>query len=99
MTIGSVAARGANAARRRAENQLGRETRAPGPGRPAFWRVRYTHESMPLDVLAEILSNTPLAPDYNVVTFRAPQIAEAAAPGQFVMVRCAQGLDPVLRRP
>lgn len=54
---------------------------------------------MPVDVLAEILSNTRLAPDYNVVTFRAPQIAEVAAPGQFVMVRCAQGLDPMLRRP
>ena len=54
---------------------------------------------MPVDALAEILSNTRLAPDYNVVTFRAPQIAALAAPGQFVMVRCAQGLDPVLRRP
>lgn len=54
---------------------------------------------MPVDVLAEILSNTRLAPDYNVVTFRAPAIAEQAAPGQFVMVRCAQGLDPILRRP
>ncbi|MEO8482542.1 MAG: dihydroorotate dehydrogenase electron transfer subunit [Acidobacteriota bacterium] len=54
---------------------------------------------MPVDVLAEILSNTRLAPDYNVVTFRAPQIADMAAPGQFVMVRCAQGLDPMLRRP
>jgi len=54
---------------------------------------------MPVDVLAEILSNTRLAPDYNVITFRAPQIAEVAAPGQFVMVRCTQGLDPMLRRP
>lgn len=54
---------------------------------------------MPVDVLAEILSNTRLAPDYNVVTFRAPRIAEVAEPGQFVMVRCAQGLDPLLRRP
>jgi dihydroorotate dehydrogenase electron transfer subunit len=54
---------------------------------------------MPVDVLSEILSNTRLAPDYNVVTFRAPQIAALAEPGQFVMVRCAQGLDPVLRRP
>jgi len=54
---------------------------------------------MPLDILAEILSNRLLAPDYNVVTFSAPQIAEQAAPGQFVMVRCADGLDPILRRP
>lgn len=54
---------------------------------------------MPVDVSAEVLSNTRLAPDYNVVTLRAPEIAEVASPGQFVMVKCAAGLDPLLRRP
>jgi dihydroorotate dehydrogenase electron transfer subunit len=54
---------------------------------------------MPVDVSAEILSNTWLAPDYNVVAFRAPEIAEQAKPGQFVMVKCSDGLDPLLRRP
>jgi len=29
----------------------------------------------------------------------APAIAEAAKPGQFVMVRCGEGHDPLLRRP
>lgn len=54
---------------------------------------------MPVDVLAEVLSNTQLAPDYNVVTLAAPRVAEIASPGQFVMIRTADGLDPLLRRP
>jgi dihydroorotate dehydrogenase electron transfer subunit len=45
------------------------------------------------------VSNAPLAPDYNVVTLKAPAIAERAAPGQFVMIRTSAGLDPLLRRP
>jgi len=55
--------------------------------------------AMPVDVVAEIIANTRLAPDYNVVTFAAPEIADAARPGQFVMVRTSTGLDPLLRRP
>jgi dihydroorotate dehydrogenase electron transfer subunit len=54
---------------------------------------------MPVDVLAEVLANRQLAPDYNVVELAAPAIAEQAAPGQFVMIRTAAGLDPLLRRP
>lgn len=54
---------------------------------------------MPVDILAEVVSNTRLAPDYNVVALAAPGIAEQAAPGQFVMVKAATGLDPLLRRP
>ncbi len=54
---------------------------------------------MPVDVLAEVTSNLLLAPDYNVVSFAAPAIAECARPGQFVMVKAAAGLDPLLRRP
>jgi dihydroorotate dehydrogenase electron transfer subunit len=54
---------------------------------------------MPLDVLAEVTANIRLAPDYNVVAFAAPEIARAARPGQFVMVKTADGLDPLLRRP
>ena len=61
--------------------------------------VAYTVRLMPVDVLAEVMSNTPLAPDYNVITVAAPAIAERAAPGQFVMIRTAAGLDPLLRRP
>jgi dihydroorotate dehydrogenase electron transfer subunit len=54
---------------------------------------------MPLDVLAEVLWNQPLSADYNVIALAAPQIAERTAPGQFVMVRTRDALDPLLRRP
>jgi dihydroorotate dehydrogenase electron transfer subunit len=52
-----------------------------------------------VDVVAEILSNHPLSRDYNVVGFRAPELARRARPGQFVMVKPSNGLDPMLRRP
>jgi len=54
---------------------------------------------MALDVLAEVLGNTRLSPDYNVVALAAPDIARRAAPGQFVMLKTSPGLDPLLRRP
>ena len=54
---------------------------------------------MLFDTDAEVLSNSRLSPDYNVIRLDAPQIAEAALPGQFVMVRPQRGLDPLLRRP
>src|SRR5262245_30216129 len=54
---------------------------------------------MPFDVAAEVLSNTHLSSDYNVVSLAAPEIAEHAAPGQFVMVKAAERLEPLLRRP
>ena len=54
---------------------------------------------MPIDVVAEVISNARLSPDYNVVALAAPAIAQAALPGQFVMVKPAVGLDPLLRRP
>jgi len=54
---------------------------------------------MPVDVMAEVLANRPLSPAYNVLTLAAPAIAAAALPGQFVMIKPAAGLDPLLRRP
>ena len=54
---------------------------------------------MILDVAATVLANTRLSADYNVIALAAPQIAESAAPGQFVMVKPQAGLDPMLRRP
>jgi dihydroorotate dehydrogenase electron transfer subunit len=54
---------------------------------------------MPSDVAAEVIANTPLSADYNVLALAAPAIAAAAAPGQFVMVKVATGHDPLLRRP
>jgi dihydroorotate dehydrogenase electron transfer subunit len=52
-----------------------------------------------VDVLAEILTNRALSRDYNVLGFAAPEIAQRARPGQFVMVRPTAGNDPLLRRP
>jgi dihydroorotate dehydrogenase electron transfer subunit len=54
---------------------------------------------MPADIHAEVVSNVALSPDYNVLALAAPAIAEAAAPGQFVMVKAAPRHDPLLRRP
>jgi dihydroorotate dehydrogenase electron transfer subunit len=54
---------------------------------------------MPVEVAAEVIANTPLSDDYNVLALAAPAIGAAAAPGQFVMVKAAPGHDPLLRRP
>ena len=54
---------------------------------------------MPLDVVAEVISNTRLSPHSHVIALAAPSIAAAAQPGQFVMVRPATGFAPLLRRP
>ena len=54
---------------------------------------------MPFDVAAEVIANTRLSSDYNVIELAAPDVARAAAPGQFVMVKPQPGLDPLLRRP
>src|SRR6185436_1836250 len=55
--------------------------------------------AMPVDVAAEVIANRPLSSDYNVLTLAAPTIGAAAAPGQFVMLKAAPGVDPLLRRP
>jgi len=55
--------------------------------------------SAPVDVHAEVLANTRLSPDYNVLVLAAPAIASAAQAGQFVMIRTTSGTDPLLRRP
>jgi dihydroorotate dehydrogenase electron transfer subunit len=46
-----------------------------------------------------ILGRDRLAPDVFRLTLQAPKIAAEAQPGQFVMVRVIDGLDPLLRRP
>lgn len=50
-------------------------------------------------VQAEIVHQEALGPQIFRMTLRAPEIAAAARPGQFVMVRVAEGHDPLLRRP
>ena len=54
---------------------------------------------VPLDVVAEVISNVHLSSDYNVLALAAPEIAERALPGQFVMVKAGDRLEPLLRRP
>jgi dihydroorotate dehydrogenase electron transfer subunit len=59
---------------------------------------RYT-AAMPTDVVATVMANHRLSPDYNVLSLAAPEVAAAASPGQFVMIRAGRGHDPLLRRP
>jgi dihydroorotate dehydrogenase electron transfer subunit len=54
---------------------------------------------MPFDVDALVRANQQLTADYNVLALGAPAIAEQVEPGQFVMIRTADGQDPLLRRP
>jgi dihydroorotate dehydrogenase electron transfer subunit len=54
---------------------------------------------MPVDADAEVLSSTRLSDDYCVIAFRAPALAAALRPGQFVMIRTSPGGTPLLRRP
>jgi dihydroorotate dehydrogenase electron transfer subunit len=54
---------------------------------------------MPSDISAEVIANTRLSDDYNVLALSAPAIAAIAAPGQFVMVKASTSHDPLLRRP
>jgi dihydroorotate dehydrogenase electron transfer subunit len=54
---------------------------------------------MLFDVAAEVTANTRLSAQDNVIALAAPEIARAAAPGQFVMVKPASACDPLLRRP
>jgi dihydroorotate dehydrogenase electron transfer subunit len=54
---------------------------------------------MPIDIDAAVISNTRLSHDYSVLALAAPEIASLAEPGQFVMIKPAAGLDPLLRRP
>jgi len=54
---------------------------------------------MPSDLDAAVISNARLSDDYCIVSLEAPEIAALAQPGQFVMVKPARGMDPLLRRP
>jgi len=54
---------------------------------------------MPSDIDAAVISNTRLSDDYCVIALDAPEIAATAQPGQFVMIKTARGMDPLLRRP
>ncbi len=38
-------------------------------------------------------------PDVHLMGVKSPEIASLVQPGQFIMIRCGEGLDPLLRRP
>lgn len=48
---------------------------------------------------AEIVRREMVAEDICLITMKAPDIAGASRPGQFIMVRTVDGMDPLLRRP
>jgi dihydroorotate dehydrogenase electron transfer subunit len=50
-------------------------------------------------VTARVISNTEVMPGIHLLWLQAPEIAYFAQPGQFVMVRCGDSLNPLLRRP
>ena len=47
----------------------------------------------------EIVQTEQIAERIKVFTLNAPLVAKHCKPGQFVMVRAAESLDPLLRRP
>ena len=49
--------------------------------------------------MAEIVRTEKLTGDIHRFTVKAPDMAAASRPGQFVMIRPVEGLDPLLRRP
>lgn len=49
-------------------------------------------------LLAEVRSNREVMPGVNLMWLQAPGIAQEAQPGQFVLVRCGEGYEPLLRR-
>ena len=56
---------------------------------------------MPLNRLskATVLSHKPAGRGYYRIVLNAPEIASGARPGQFVMLRVSENLDPLLARP
>lgn len=54
---------------------------------------------LPLLTDAKVIKQKKIAPGYYRLTMAAPEVAEAAGPGQFLHVRCGNTLDPLLRRP
>ncbi len=51
------------------------------------------------ELCAEVTAATHVGPGTMQLTVHAPEIAATCAPGQFVMVKCAHGQDPLLPRP
>ncbi|MBU2517220.1 MAG: dihydroorotate dehydrogenase electron transfer subunit [Proteobacteria bacterium] len=54
---------------------------------------------MSISLNAKVMSNQPVGPEIFLLTLEAPAIADAARPGQFVMLRVSPGPEPLLARP
>jgi dihydroorotate dehydrogenase electron transfer subunit len=52
-----------------------------------------------MQFVSKILSNAEISPGYWRIRLTAPREFASARPGQFVMVRVGNGIDPLLRRP
>jgi dihydroorotate dehydrogenase electron transfer subunit len=52
-----------------------------------------------VQINAQIVEKKQYGPDGYVFRFQAPELANTAIPGQFVMLRWSDGFDPLLRRP
>ena len=48
---------------------------------------------------ALVLSSEEVCPSSRLIWFSAPAVGRAAQPGQFLMIRCGENLDPLLPRP
>ncbi|MFZ7103698.1 MAG: dihydroorotate dehydrogenase electron transfer subunit [Peptococcaceae bacterium] len=48
---------------------------------------------------AEILENKKIVPDFYQITLACPEVAQAAKPGQFIMLKVSPTVDPLLKRP
>ena len=49
--------------------------------------------------IAKVLENNKVAPEHFRVKLAAPKISRESIPGQFIMIKCSDATDPLLRRP
>lgn len=49
--------------------------------------------------IAKVAANTKIAPEHFRLTLAVPKISSESVPGQFIMVKCSDSADPLLRRP
>lgn len=47
----------------------------------------------------QVIENKPIADQVYLLTLAGDLVTEMTAPGQFLHLRCAEGIDPLLRRP
>ncbi len=76
----------------------------PGPGkviteRNNKWKQKTRNVMKAFEKSVKIISNRDLKNGRFVLSFKDKQIAGAASPGQFLMVKASRGLSPLLRRP